>query len=456
MKKSIIVLLAGVLSLGACKKTLESKFEESNTAEVKVSKMSEIKVPANFKWELTKLVNVKINLEDNSFGALKHKVQVFLQDPIKLGGSLAEGALSLTQAFESEIAVPSATTELYVVRTAPDNSKTIEKIQIANNTVRLTVKAEMKKSLGKSAGPDCTTGCGTVVNNPSGNLTYSSGTTCLTGAVNINNLTLQNDAIVRICGTGSINNLNLNGTSASQIIFTSTANINFTSSTPIDGNFINYGTITSDANANININSTGVFTNHGTVMAGKDFNPNGSSVIVNNGLIDVAFKLLNSSGCDFTNNCQLIIHDDFDNNGLFKNYGYIKCYEEATIQGGSNNEFKQYNGAMLSTKDIQVNGTITGFGTASLIKVSGQSKGNAQGLVNGAQSYCDANGIEGPWNATIGGGATQSCSLNIPVTACNPEGNITGPNPNPDTDGDGVIDASDCYPSDPNKAFCNN
>ncbi|MFY8107553.1 MAG: LruC domain-containing protein [Bacteroidia bacterium] len=460
MKKISLILVAGILSLASCKKDLEKKFEpgQDTTGEVKVSKMSEIKVPANFKWELTKAVSVKVNLEDNSFGALKHKIQIFLEDPSNKGISLAEGALSLAQEFESTVAVPSATKELFVVRTAPDNSKMIEKVTISGtNSILLNIKPVLKKtnSLGKSAGPDCTTGCGTSINNPTGNLTYSAGVTCLTGSVSINNLTLQNNAIVRICGTGSINNINFNGTSSSQLIFTSTANINFTSSMPVDGNLINYGTITSDANANININSTGVFTNHGTVMAGKNFNPNGSSVIVNNGLIDVANKLLNSSGCDFTNNCKLIIHDDFDNNGLFKNYGYIKCFEEATIQGGSNNEFKQYNGAMLSTKDIQVNGTITGFGTSSLIKVTGQSKGNSQGLVNGAQSYCDANGIEGPWNATIGGGAIQSCSLNIAVTACNPEGNGTGPNPNPDTDGDGVIDASDCYPSDPNKAFCN-
>ena len=176
MKKSLLILLAGTLSLGACKKTLEDKFEQTNTSEVTVNKMSEIKVPANFKWELTKMVSVKINLEDNSFGSLKHKVQVLLEDPAKSGVSLAEGALSLSQGFESEIAVPSATSELYIVRTAPDNSKTIEKLQISNNTVALTVKANLKKSLGKSAGPDCTTGCGTVVNNPSGNLTYSSGT----------------------------------------------------------------------------------------------------------------------------------------------------------------------------------------------------------------------------------------------------------------------------------------
>jgi LruC domain-containing protein len=458
MKKLItMVLVSGVL-FTSCKKNLEDKFEASQKSNTTVSanKMSELKVPAGFKWETSRDVAVKISTTDVSFSNVSHKVMVYSADPNKGGIKLAEGSISSTKAFEANINTANTIQEYFLIKVAPDQSKVMEKVKINNNAVNstITVSATTIK-LNKTAGPDCTTGCGTVVNNPSGNLTYSSGTVCLTGNVNINTLTMQNGVIIRVCGTGTINNLNMNGNSSSQFIVTSSGTIEFTSTLPIDGNVIVYGRLFTVGNRNININSTGTFTNYGTVGAGNDFNPNGSSVIVNNGTIEVQSKLINSSGCDFTNNCKLIVYNDFQNNGLFKNYGYIKCYEETTIQGGSNNEFKQYNGAMINTKNIQVNGTITGFGTTSLVKVTGNSKGNSQGLVNGAQNYCDANGIEGPWNATINGGASQNCSLFIPASTCNPEGNGAPVVIITDTDGDGVADANDCYPTDANKAFCN-
>jgi LruC domain-containing protein len=458
-------LLMGVVLVGitmtSCKKDLEERFNESqklnNGSLVTAKKMSEINVPKGFNWEMTRDVNVKISTTDARFGNALHTIQVYSGNPSQGGVKMAEGTVSTSSPFTANLSTATTITEFYLVKIAPDQSKSIEKVKIQNNQVVSTISVSSNITLNKTggSGPDCTTGCGTVVNNPSGNLNYSSGTICLTGTINISNLTLDNSVTVRVCGTGSINNMNMNGSSA-QFIVTSTGNVNFTSTLPIGGNFINYGTVSTDANRNININSNATFTNHGTVNAGKNFNPNGSSVIVNNGTINVAEKLINNSGSDFTNNCKLIVIDDFQNNGLFKNYGYVKCNEETTIQGGSNNEFRQYNGAMLSTKDMQLNGTITGFGTTSLIKVSGQSKGNSGGVVNGAQEYCDMNGIEGPWNSTINGGASQSCNLYISTTTCNPEGNGTAPIPtNPDTDGDGVTDANDAYPSDPSKAYNN-
>jgi LruC domain-containing protein len=456
MKKLIVLAALSTLVVTSCKKNLEEKFLESQAlnkgATVTVEKMTDIKVPAGFNWNTTRDVSIKLNTSDARFGGVYHLVSVFVGDPANGGVKVAEGSISTEKPFEAKVNTANTVQEFYLVKTAPDQSKVVEKVKITNNNVNSTIVVAGNTVLGKTAGPDCSTGCGTTVNNPSGNRSYSSGTTCLTGNINISNLTLSGNAVVRICGTGSINNLNMNS-STSQLIFTSTADINFTSSMPINGIVVNYGELSSDNNANININSNGSFTNNGTLMAGKNFNPNGSSTIVNNGFIDVDEKLINNSGSDFTNNCKLIIHDDFDNNGLFKNYGYVRCYEEATIQGGSNNEFKQYNGAMLHTEDIQVNGTITGFGTTSLIKVLGDSKGNSQGLINGAQNFCDVNGIEGPWNSTINGGATQSCSLYIPVSSCNPAGN--GSAPITDTDGDGVADSNDDYPSDPNKAYNN-
>lgn len=453
MKKSILILLATSTLLVACKKDLVNKYEESQ-ATVTVEKMSDIKVPAGFKWELASNIELTVSTSDDRFTGMYHKVLVYSADPNNGGVKMAEGSVKVGSPFVTILQTPTTIKEYYLVKIAPDDSKIMEKVTIANGKATTNITYSLKKNLGKAAGPDCTSGCGTVVNNPSGNLTYSSGVTCLTGNINISKITLNNGAVVRICGTGVVRDLKLNGTASSQLIFTSTAVINFTSSIPVDGNIINYGTLTSNSNANININSNGTFTNHGYVHTGKNFNPNGASIIVNNGTIEVDEKLLHSSGADFTNNCKLIVHNDFDNNGLFKNYGYIRCDEEVTIQGGTNNEFKQYNGAMISTNDIQVNGTITGFGTASLIKVSDKSKGNAQGLINGAQVYCDANGIEGPWNASISGGATQNCTLTIPLSACNPEGNNNAIQN--DADGDGVADAQDCYPNDATKAFCNN
>ncbi|MDZ4668689.1 MAG: LruC domain-containing protein [bacterium] len=458
MKKLLIFSLVLGLGFSSCKKF---KVDDTNNNYdgqlVTVNKMTEIKVPANFDWKTSRDVNVKFTTTDTRFVGLLHYVTIYSADPIEGGIKLAEGTFSPTMPFEASINTANTIQEYFVVKTAPDESRVMEKIKIVNNaiTTNLTASNGIVKLNKTGGGPDCITGCSTVVNNPSGNLTYSSGVICLTGNVNIANLTLQNGVIVRVCGIGSINNLNMNGNSSSQFIVTGTGEINFTSTLPIDGNFINYGLVSTDPNRNFNINSTSTLTNYGIINAGKDFNPNGSSVIVNNGTINVANKLINSSGCDFTNNCKLIVYNDFQNNGLFKNYGYVKCFEETTIQGGSNNEFKQYNGAMITTQNIQVNGTITGFGTSSLIKVLGNSKGNAQGLVNGAQSYCDGNGIEGPWNASISGGAIQSCSLYVAITSCNPEGNGTIPSPPADTDADGVSDANDDYPNDPTKAFNN-
>jgi LruC domain-containing protein len=450
MKTTKLMMIALTIFIASCTKDIEKDIPVNIQASNKtVNKMSDLIAPVGFDWQLSK--EVKINVSDEGRESFSI-ISVFNENPANGGLLIAQGAASFGKPFLANIYAAKTLNNLFIQKTGSDNAKTGKMVPINGSLATISFPAYSKTILGKTAGPDCNSGCSSTVNNPSGNLTYnSSGSTiCLTGSVSINNLTIGNNTIVRICGSGTINNLKFSNTNA-QLIITSTSNITFTSTTPIDGIFTNYGTIATSSNRNFNVNSNGVFTNYGIANFGKDFNPNGSSVVVNNGTINVGNKLINSSGCNFTNFCKLIVNDDLQNNGLFKNYGYVKCYEESTIQGGSNNEFKQYNGAMLSTKDIQVNGTITGIGTTSLIKVSGQSKGNSQGLVNGNQSYCDANGIEGPWNATINGGATQSCSLVIGTNSCNPEGN--GSLAPTDTDGDGIPDSIDEYPTDPNAAF---
>jgi hypothetical protein len=371
MKNSSLLLIAGLISLASCKKDLEKKFEtgQNTTIANEVSKMSEIKVPANFKWELTKTVSVKVNLEDNSFGALKHKVQIFLEDPSNKGISLAEGALSLAQEFESTVAVPSATKELFVVRTAPDNSKMIEKVTISGtNTVLLNIKPVLKKtfSLGKSASPDCNTGCTQTISTSNQNLNVNNGDViCVTG----NNITIgfnANGGTIRICGSNvTVQNANLNNSSVLIVTSTGSAsfgNLNMNGATTVfqnwgtvsmsssfspGGSIINHGTINTNGDYNLNTQSTQ--TNNGTINVGESMNVNGNTTLTNNGSIvtDDDFKV-NGTGL-FINNCKLWVKKEFHNNNTVRNYSYIRVDDETKINGGA--ELGMYNGAMFRDID---------------------------------------------------------------------------------------------------------
>lgn len=340
----------------------ESTQNSNTTAFVtKADKMTDIKVPAGFKWEMSRNVNVKISSTDNRFAGTIHKVMIYSADPANGGIKLAEGPVSLTKSFEVKINTANTINSFYLVKVAPDQSKQIEKVNITNNNVNVIMTASAPAKMGKTgSGPDCSTGCTTTIYNASGNQSFTSGTRCFTGSsISIGKLTIDGTAIIRICGTGTIDDVEFKS-STSQLIITSSGNINFNQTVPIDeGSFVNYGTVTTTLGRNFNVNATATFENNGTCIFGKDFNPNGYSVITNNGSIEVAEKLINSANSTFTNNCKLIVHNDFQNNGTFYNYGYIKCDMETSILGGVNQVFKQYNGAMLHTQDIQVNGTIT-------------------------------------------------------------------------------------------------
>jgi hypothetical protein len=378
---------------------------------------------------------VKVNLEDNSFGALKHKIQIYLEDPSNKGISLAEGALSLAQEFESTVAVPSATKELFVVRTAPDNSKMIEKVTISgSNSVLLNIKPVLKKtfSLGKSASPNCNTGCTQTITTSNQNLNVNNGDViCVTG----NNITIgfnANGGTIRICGSNvTVQNANLNNSSVLIVTSTGSAsfgNLNMNGATTVfqnwgtvsmsssfspGGSIINHGTINTNGDYNLNTQSTQ--TNNGTINVGESMNVNGNTTLTNNGSIvtDDDFKV-NGTGL-FINNCKLWVKKEFHNNNTVRNYSYIRVDDETVINGGA--ELGMYNGAMFRTKDIKINGLIKGYVATSLVKVLDDTRINGGGSVTHLIQYCDLDGIETN-NGTIGNGATQACGLYIATTAC--------------------------------------
>jgi LruC domain-containing protein len=107
---------------------------------------------------------------------------------------------------------------------------------------------------------------------------------------------------------------------------------------------------------------------------------------------------------------------------------------------------------MFKTANITLDGTIKGYGNTSFVKVTGNTTIRNGGTVKNNIQFCDDNGIE-TGASSFSGGAAQGCTLYIPQTTCNPEGN--GASTVVDSDSDGVADTQDEYPNDATKAFNN-
>lgn len=466
----LIVLFAG---LSSC--------EKQNTAvEGTVSNMSDLKIPVGFTWENSKDIYFDITITDNRFNDAVHVVSIYDADPALNGKLLSKGSASLKIPFATKVYLPNTVKEVFIVKTAPDNTSSMQKVPISGLKLSVQLSATLKNNLNKLAGtniisgiddsPTCTTGCTQTITTSNTNINVNNGDLiCITGSnitvgfngnggtvricgtnVTVQNASLNNSALLIITKTGSatFSNLNMNGSNSTFINY-GTATV--TGSFSPGGSFLNENTFSTSGDFNLNSNSN--FTNNGIMTVGGTMNVNTNNVTSNNGSITTTqnFQLNNNS--EFVNNCLLWVKADYNhnNNAVLKNYSLVKVNNTTTLNG-NNGELALYNGAMLRTTNMTINNKIKGYGSTSLVKVSGNTTINS-GRIENAIQYCDLNGIETNNNAQFTGGAVQACSLYVPVTNCNTEGNGTAPPA--DSDGDGVMDAQDEYPGDPNKAYNN-
>jgi LruC domain-containing protein len=466
----IIVFIAG---LSSCEKK-DSAFEGT------VSNMSDLKIPVGFTWENSKDIYFDITITDNRFNDALHVVSIYDADPALNGKLLSKGSASLKTPFATKVYLPNTVKEVFIVKTAPDNTSSIQKVPISGLKLSVELSSTLKNNLNTLAGtniiagiddsPSCTTGCTQTITTSNTNINVNNGDLiCITGSnitvgfngnggtvricgtnVTVQNAALNSSAMLIITKTGSatFSNLNLNGSNSTFINYgTATVNGSFSPG----GSFINENTFSTSGDFNLNSNSN--FTNNGIMNVGGTMNVNTNNVTSNNGSITTAqnFQLNNNSV--FVNNCLLWVKADYNhnNNAVLKNYSLVKVNNTTTLNG-NNGELALYNGAMLRTTNMTINNKIKGYGTTSLVKVSGNTTINS-GRIENAIQYCDLNGIETNNNAQFTGGAVQACSIYIPVSNCNTEGNGTAPPA--DSDGDGVMDAQDEYPNDPSKAYNN-
>jgi LruC domain-containing protein len=477
-----LITLFSIFVLSSCRKAAHE--------DVEVQKLSDVKVPEGFTWESSREVSFKVNVDAAEAKGI-YVIAIYTAD----GKLLSKGAASASAAFESKLYLPAELTEVYVLKTNPDNSVNSKKVEVNANSINVSFSRESSAvSLAKNSskalasGPDCSTGCtsSVVITEDDQVVNLKGGTVCIGGSNKRFKLKFVQgySTTVRICGTNlTLNNVEFvqDGQGKEVIVTTNgsatfdniVGSINSTSlaitnygTLSLEGGsynfFLNYGAL--EINANYPLFTT--LSNYGNVTVNGVLGITGrGSSISNNGTITVNGNLefdVNSAGNYYRNTCKtvvtgnLIVRGNSLGGGLFYNYGYLSIGNEMNI--GLTGYLFQYPSSMITTKNLNINsGGLRGVDGASLIKVSGntfigRNSYYPVATVSGPVKICDANGIDTN-EATLTNGASFDCNINIPVNACNPQGN--GTMAATDADGDGISDNLDDYPNDANKAFNN-
>ena len=468
MRKNL--LLAALLSIAllpACKKN-------NTPATQEIKSVNDIKVPSGFTWESSHNVSFSISITDSRFGSATYSIAIYDGDPYNGGNLLASGSASTSTPYTNKLYIPNTLSQVYVVKTAPDNSKIINTASVTGSSVSLSFDATDPAAADQRSAHrsemrttvDCSSGCTNTITTNTSNLNVNSGDViCITG----NNITVGfsnvNGGTIRVCGTGvTLQNLSFNGPAALIVTSSGSATIsglNFNSASAsiendgtltgsfADGGiFTNNGTYTSTSDFNLN-STAGAFTNNGSMTVNGNFNNSSHVSATNAGSLTVtgAFQQ-NGGSAAFINNCSLKVNGNYTQSAAVKNYSLIKVLGTCTIN--SSTELGLYNTAMLETNNFILDGSdIKGYGSTSLVKITGSvTIMNSGAVITGLVQVCSTNTVD---PSKLTGGAATGCSLYIPVTGCNGDGNGTAVVA--DADGDGVPDSLDAYPTDPTKAY---
>lgn len=472
MKRTLLfVALAISATLPSCKKN-----GNDNNSVKTYNSVNDISVPSGFNWESSRQVPFNISITDDRFSTANHTIAVYNGDPFNGGELLAKGTANTSNAFATSLYIAKTITDVYLVKTSPDNSMIVKKVELGTG-VTMSFGAIDPDAAARPAAArqmpttldDCSSGCTSTITTSTSGITVNTGNViCITGNNITVNFSAVNDGTIRVCGTnvtlqnmnmgghatllvlsgGSVNFSSLNYNSASAWVI-NYGTINASGSFADGGYFTNYGTFTCAGDFNLNSGSQ-TFTNNGTMNVGGSFNSGSGQVATNNGTLNVSSNFqANGGAAGFYNYCSLNVTGNYNQSSLVKNYSFIKVNGTSTINGGTELDFS--NGAMFRTTGLINNAAIKGFGSTSLMKVTGSTLiFNGGSSAQGTLQICASSSVSASY---LSGGAANGCSVYIPTTGCNTEGN--GSPAVADADSDGVPDATDEYPSDATKAYNN-
>lgn len=99
--------------------------------------------PSYFTWETSRNIKVTLNITDLQFGNARYLISIYDGDPSAGGTLLSKGSATLKMAFISTVYLSSELGSLYIVKTSPDHSRTLLKIEALTSVITASLGARV-------------------------------------------------------------------------------------------------------------------------------------------------------------------------------------------------------------------------------------------------------------------------------------------------------------------------
>ena len=447
----IVSSLLLVVLLFSCKK------DNVDILEPDSKNIENLSISDNFDFKTEREVQIKFSLSyEDSYSI----VEIYKNDPNRGGSIIIAGKLK-NKTFNQTVILPQYIDHLYFRLKQNNGMSKYFDVPINNNLAEYNyTPMANNRAVSITNTYDCSSNCTQTISESGtyNNVNVNEGETlCILEGVTVSGSINVNGGTLSVCGTVNAN-VNLNGTSPT-IIIGETGNIsiyNFNSNvriinykdnlslpTTINGYLENYALI--NVSGYFTLNSGAVLVNNGDINVSGTLINNGE--IINNSNLDVIVFTQNSSGkltnnCHFSVDANLVLMSNF-----FTNNGYINVGANLQVYSGSKIELS--GNSYIECGSLLLNGIINNSASDyARIDVSSSTYLYNTAVILGLVDICDNDGVELS-EANIDA-QVQYCQTSIPQTDCNPGiGTVNAV----DGDNDGIVDAVDVFPTDPERSF---
>lgn len=408
MKKlllSLLLISAFGLVFQSCRKDNTEK--EPSTPE----KFVDLKVSRAFNFESFQNVQTSIQLTNNKATGAEI-IRVYDAHPNQGGRLISTGAPNAQGEFTLPLRIASRLDKVFLARLTASGINEYVAVPLNGNRIEYSFMATKDAQVVVDPYCDCD-GDDVLPNNFNDDLEIPNGETRCVAYGNhatVKKLRLGNGATLKVCGTALIKKYNGNSNGGKLVVSPDgsvslpkysidydienygTVNISGSGAGQLDGEILNWGTIT----ATIKLANQGDIVNNGTFSTDEEFT-------------------INSNG-SFTNNCKFYITDDeLKQNGSLINNGYIYIDETAHFTGNGNDKTVLGNGSLIEVDEFKINGTIEGPASGYA-----QIKADEEGQVTGGASLSNfdlcADDEDFNNNATYTN--MTFCDINVPIPDC--------------------------------------